>query len=177
MHSPTNSPTPSVSKTSGQRSLSYGTRKAQSSKPGATLAAEMTGDKSQESSKSAAAKSTQMRSAQALSFWSMYSSVAAHVNPTRFITVADLACAVATVLAIAVLILSLTMFVDKVPGSGTKNVVVRCRFGRVLGLSYTVFGHTDVYAFLGVPYAHPPVGEMRFRRSFTDFDVARVCFL
>ncbi|KAH8026861.1 hypothetical protein HPB51_026196 [Rhipicephalus microplus] len=162
MHSPTNSPTPSVSKTSGQRSLSYGTRKAQSSKPGATLAAEMTGDKSQESSKSAAAKSTQMRSAQALSFWSM-----------RFITVADLACAVATVLAIAVLILSLTIFVDKVPGSGTKNVVVRCRFGRVLGLSYTVFGHTDVYAFLGVPYAHPPLGEMRFRRSFTDFDVAR----
>ncbi|KAL1438327.1 hypothetical protein MTO96_048396 [Rhipicephalus appendiculatus] len=158
---------------SGRRSHSHGTSTGHSAKPDATLGAEMASDRTQESTKSAAAKSTQMRSAQALSFWSMYSSVAAHVNPTRFITVADLACAVATVLAIAVLILSLTMFVDKTPGGGTKNVIVRGHFGRVLGLSYTVFGHTNVYAFLGVPYAHPPVGEMRFRRTFTHLDAGR----
>ncbi|XP_037505069.2 acetylcholinesterase-1-like [Rhipicephalus sanguineus] len=172
-HSPTRSRTLSVSKMSGQRPHYHGASKDHSPKPDAMLAAEMARDKSQESTKSTAVRSTQMRSAQALSFWSMYSSVAAHVNPTRFITVADLACAVATVLAIAVLILSLTMFVDKTPNGGTKNVVVRGHFGRVLGLSHTVFGHTNVYAFLGVPYAHPPLGELRFRRTFTDVDVGR----
>ncbi|XP_054930177.1 uncharacterized protein [Dermacentor andersoni] len=140
-------------------------------------AAEVTRDKTQDSTKSTVAKSTQMRSAQAQSFWSMYSSVAAHINPTRYITVADLACAVATVLAIAVLILSLTMFVSRPPNSGVENVVVSGRFGRVQGLSHKVFGYMDVYAFLGVPYAHPPVGELRFRRTFTDYsvDVRRVC--
>ncbi|XP_049522381.1 acetylcholinesterase-1-like [Dermacentor silvarum] len=131
----------------------------------------MARDKSQESTKSTVAKSTQMRSAQALSFWSMYSSVAAHINPTRYITVADLACAVATVLAIAVLILSLTLFVSRPLDFGAKNVFVSGHFGRVQGLSHKVFGHTDVYAFLGVPYAHPPVGELRFRRTFTDYDI------
>ncbi|XP_075543331.1 uncharacterized protein LOC142577762 [Dermacentor variabilis] len=139
--------------------------------------AEVTRDKSQDSTKSTVAKSTQMPSAQAQSFWSMYSSVAAHINPTRYITVADLACAVATVLAIAVLILSLTMFVSR-PNPGVENVVVSGHFGRVQGLSHKVFGYMDVYAFLGVPYAHPPVGELRFRRTFTDYsvDVRRVCF-
>ncbi|KAL3219089.1 hypothetical protein MRX96_030682 [Rhipicephalus microplus] len=49
----------------------------------------------------------QMRSAQAPSFWSMYSSVAARVRPMQYFPVADLACAVATILATAVVIVSL----------------------------------------------------------------------
>ncbi|KAH6935914.1 hypothetical protein HPB50_011451 [Hyalomma asiaticum] len=172
MTSTTNSPRLSVSKMNGQQSRSPRSRKESSPILDVMLAAEMARDKSQDSTKSTAAKSTQMRSAQALSFWSMYSSVAAHINPTRFITVADLACAVATVLAIAVLILSLTMFVDRSPSGGSKNVLVKGSFGRVLGISHKVFGHTDVYAFLGVPYAHPPVGELRFRRTFTDYGIS-----
>ncbi|CAH1274063.1 BCHE [Branchiostoma lanceolatum] len=36
--------------------------------------------------------------------------------------------------------------------------------GRLVGLEQDVFG-TTVHAFLGVPFAHPPVGERRFRRA------------
>ncbi|KAH8026860.1 hypothetical protein HPB51_026195 [Rhipicephalus microplus] len=59
----------------------------------------------------------------------------------QYFPVADLACAVATILATAVVIVS-------------------------LGVGHKVLGHTDVYTFLGVPYAHPPLGEMRFRSTY-----------
>ncbi|XP_019641907.1 PREDICTED: cholinesterase 1-like [Branchiostoma belcheri] len=36
--------------------------------------------------------------------------------------------------------------------------------GRLVGLEQDVFG-TTVHAFLGIPYAHPPVGDGRFRRA------------
>ncbi|XP_066292298.1 cholinesterase 1-like [Branchiostoma lanceolatum] len=36
--------------------------------------------------------------------------------------------------------------------------------GRLVGLEQDVFG-TTVHAFLGIPFAHPPVGERRFRRA------------
>ncbi|KAH6935915.1 hypothetical protein HPB50_011452 [Hyalomma asiaticum] len=122
-------------------------------------------DISRESSKSAGA---QMRSAQAHSFWSMYSPVAVQVKPTRYFTVADLACAVATILATAVTILSLVVvFANQPPGRG-QQVIVSGRFGNVQGIGLKVLGHTDVYAFLGVPYARPPVGKLRFRRTYSD---------
>ncbi|KAH7969309.1 hypothetical protein HPB52_016598 [Rhipicephalus sanguineus] len=124
-------------------------------------------DLSRDSSKSVGA---QMRSAQALSFWSMYSSVAAHVRPTRYFTVADLACAVATILATAVVILSLVGVLTTQSVIREQKVFVSGRFGRVQGLSHKVLGHTDVYAFLGVPYAYPPLGELRFRRTYSTID-------
>ncbi|XP_066292299.1 acetylcholinesterase-like [Branchiostoma lanceolatum] len=36
--------------------------------------------------------------------------------------------------------------------------------GKLVGLEQDLFG-TTVHAFLGVPFAHPPVGERRFRRA------------
>ncbi|XP_035694714.1 cholinesterase 1-like [Branchiostoma floridae] len=36
--------------------------------------------------------------------------------------------------------------------------------GRLVGLEQDVFG-TTVHAFLGIPFAHPPVGNRRFRRA------------
>ncbi|XP_049522382.1 cholinesterase 1-like [Dermacentor silvarum] len=127
----------------------------------------MSTDISRDSSKSAGA---QMRSAQAHSFWSLYSPLAARLRPTRYFTGADLAGAVATILAIAVIILSLVVVTTKPPGGGEQQVLVSGHFGRVQGLSRKVLGHTDVYAFLGVPYAHPPLGELRFRRIFFEYD-------
>ncbi|CAH1274057.1 BCHE [Branchiostoma lanceolatum] len=38
--------------------------------------------------------------------------------------------------------------------------------GRLVGLEQDVFG-TTVHTFLGIPFAHPPVGERRFRREIT----------
>ncbi|KAL1438326.1 hypothetical protein MTO96_048395 [Rhipicephalus appendiculatus] len=129
-------------------------------------------DLSRDSSKSIG---VQMRSAQAHSFWSMYSSVAARVRPMRYFTVADLACAVATILATAVVILSLVGVLTTQPVAAEQKVFVSGFFGRVQGLRHKVLGHTDVYAFLGVPYAHPPLGEMRFRRTYStdDFTIGK----
>ncbi|XP_075543729.1 cholinesterase-like [Dermacentor variabilis] len=124
-------------------------------------------DISRDSSKSAGA---QMRSAQAHSFWSMYYPLAARIRPTRYFTVTDLAGAVATILATGVVILSLVMVTTDLPGDGVRQVLVSGHFGHVQGLSLKVLGHTDVYAFLGVPYAHPPLGERRFRRTFLEYD-------
>ncbi|KAH9373998.1 hypothetical protein HPB48_017777 [Haemaphysalis longicornis] len=86
--------------------------------------------------------------------------------------VTDLACAVVTILAIALLILSLSMLINKPEGETSREVVVRGHFGSVQGVRHTVLGHTDVYTFLGVPYAHPPLGDLRFRRSFLDSDTS-----
>ncbi|XP_065283016.1 acetylcholinesterase-1-like isoform X2 [Dermacentor albipictus] len=127
----------------------------------------MATDISRDSSKSAGAH---MRSAQAHSFWSMYYPLAARIKPTRYFTVTDLAGAVATILAAGVVILSLVMMTTDLPGDGVHQVLVSGPFGRVQGLSLKVLGHTDVYAFLGVPYAHPPLGELRFRRTFLEYD-------
>ncbi|CAG2104663.1 unnamed protein product, partial [Medioppia subpectinata] len=41
------------------------------------------------------------------------------------------------------------------------EVTVRTRSGQLSGRALDVFGQT-VYAFVGVPYASPPLGELRF---------------
>ncbi|XP_077516689.1 cholinesterase-like [Amblyomma americanum] len=136
---------------------------------GTTTSMENARERTMDSSKSTVAKSTQMPSAQALSFWSMYSSIAAHISSKRYITVSDLACAVATILAIAVLILSLKVFVDTLDRGSAQHIVVSGRFGNVMGRIHKVVGHTNVYAFLSVPYAEEPVAELRFRRTRTKY--------
>ncbi|XP_077520179.1 acetylcholinesterase-1-like [Amblyomma americanum] len=131
---------------------------------------EHTREKTPDSTKSVVAKTTHMRSAQALSFWSMYSNVAARVHPRGFISVADLVCALSTILAVAVLILSLNVVVGDTLNRRSTQVFVSGDFGHVHGLTHMVLGHTEVYAFLGVPYAQPPLEELRFRNTFINYN-------
>ncbi|CAG2107039.1 unnamed protein product, partial [Medioppia subpectinata] len=44
-----------------------------------------------------------------------------------------------------------------------KRPIVKTTSGAVEGKNLTVFGST-IYAFLGIPYAEPPVGDLRFAR-------------
>ena len=39
---------------------------------------------------------------------------------------------------------------------------VETPYGRIRGFDFTTFSGKEVEAFLGIPYAKPPVGELRF---------------
>lgn len=44
-----------------------------------------------------------------------------------------------------------------------KNLIIRTSSGLIEGKTLKVFGST-VYAFLGIPYAEPPIGDLRFAK-------------
>ena len=54
-----------------------------------------------------------------------------------------------------------------VHAQATRYLNVSTRSGKLRGFRETVLGH-DVDIFLGVPFARPPVGELRFRRPQTS---------
>lgn len=49
--------------------------------------------------------------------------------------------------------------------SGKRTSIRQTNFGQVRGLTEYVHGHKKVEKFLGVPYASPPVGKLRFVHS------------
>jgi hypothetical protein len=48
----------------------------------------------------------------------------------------------------------------------TKWPVVTTGTGDVQGFTMKTIGGRDIYAFEGIPFAEPPVGQLRFRVSF-----------
>lgn len=43
------------------------------------------------------------------------------------------------------------------------EVIVRIKTGKVKGYKITSSYHYEYYNFVGIPYAKPPVGELRFK--------------
>ncbi|CAN8008254.1 unnamed protein product, partial [Ixodes pacificus] len=77
----------------------------------------------------------------------------------------DLACAVATILIASIIILTSYLLLPPVKAEGPDGLImVSGPFGRVRGLALQASGRR-VYAFLGLPYAEPPVLERRFKRT------------
>lgn len=77
----------------------------------------------------------------------------------------DLACAVATILIASIIILTSYLLLPPVKAEGPDGlIVVSGPFGRVRGLALQASGRR-VYAFLGLPYAEPPLLERRFKRT------------
>ncbi|CAN7939064.1 unnamed protein product, partial [Ixodes hexagonus] len=83
----------------------------------------------------------------------------------RLISTSDLACAVATILIVSIVILTSYMLLP--PGKvelPKTPCTVSGPFGRVRGFALHASGR-KVYAFLGIPYAEPPVLDRRFKKS------------
>lgn len=81
-----------------------------------------------------------------------------------YITVTDLACALATMIATAVLLLTLFLLLAKSDPPRERRyrpIVVRGLFGRVRGIVVT--NPKVVFSFLGIPFAEPPLGRLRFK--------------
>ncbi|KAM7283946.1 cholinesterase [Ixodes scapularis] len=103
-------------------------------------------------------------SAQMDSFWSMWNSRTRNAASNSLRT-SDLACAVATILIASIIILTSYLLLPPVKAEGPDGrIVVSGPFGRVRGLALQASGRR-VYAFLGLPYAEPPVLERRFKRT------------
>ncbi|KAH6935019.1 hypothetical protein HPB50_002968 [Hyalomma asiaticum] len=102
------------------------------------------------------------------SLWSAYSSMVLHLNSTCFVSAADVACCLATVLVVGVLIVALAVLTDR-GSQDTRHrqteVVIRGPFGVLRGLALPVRGGDYAYTFLGVPFAPPMIDTMRFRPS------------
>ncbi|CAN7975867.1 unnamed protein product, partial [Ixodes persulcatus] len=81
------------------------------------------------------------------------------------LSTSDLACAVATILIASIIILTSYLLLSPVEAEGPDGLImVSGPFGRVRGLALQASGRR-VYAFLGLPYAEPPVLERRFKRT------------
>ena len=52
--------------------------------------------------------------------------------------------------------------------AGDENPIVTVKQGSLKGLKKTSAYNTPYYAFLGIPYAKPPVGDRRFKVSFVN---------
>lgn len=46
-----------------------------------------------------------------------------------------------------------------------EQLIVETRAGKVQGAQQRNFEGNDFYAFRGIPYAQPPIGELRFQVS------------
>lgn len=55
------------------------------------------------------------------------------------------------------------IFVCLVFGDDPKTVEIFIPNGAIVGEKYTVQGK-NIFRFLGIPYAQPPIGKLRFRR-------------
>ncbi|XP_077560429.1 acetylcholinesterase-1-like [Haemaphysalis longicornis] len=99
------------------------------------------------------------------SFWSMYGKKLADERRLRCLNfrhhkTACLACCVASILAAAVATLALLQLVS----TKQERIFVRMPFGLVRGLAVACEGR-PVHAFRGLPFARPPLGELRFQKA------------
>ena len=62
------------------------------------------------------------------------------------------------------LIVSLTIFVTKV--FAAFGPIVSTTTGQIEGTIEKSFFRRDFFSFRGIPFAEPPIGELRFRVSF-----------
>lgn len=76
-----------------------------------------------------------------------------------------IAVVILTVAFLATLIALLFTAIDLV--DSTNTLVTKTAFGEVCGKrEVTLFHEKPYYAFRGIPYARPPIGELRFRVGF-----------
>ena len=54
--------------------------------------------------------------------------------------------------------------------------VVKIASGPIRGTTYAYDDGKEASAFLGIPYAQPPIGELRFKASFLLFSFNTICF-
>lgn len=81
---------------------------------------------------------------------------------------ADVACALATILVVGVLIVALVVLTDRGSHDPRKQkieVVIRGPFGVLRGIVQPVTGRNFSYSFFGVPFAQPLSETKRFRPS------------
>ncbi|KAH7953429.1 hypothetical protein HPB49_008111 [Dermacentor silvarum] len=107
-------------------------------------------------------------SAQERSLWSAYSSIVLRLNSTCFVSAADVACGLATILVVGVLIVALIVLTDRGSPDSRKQkteVVIRGPFGVLRGILQPVTSRNFSYSFFGVPFAQPLSETKRFRPS------------
>ena len=62
-------------------------------------------------------------------------------------------------------VLLLSILIPTCSSQSESDLIVQTRSGRVRGIRMPVLDHSYVTAFLGIPFAEPPVGKRRFRRA------------
>ncbi|XP_077520195.1 acetylcholinesterase-like [Amblyomma americanum] len=105
-------------------------------------------------------------SAQMNSFWSMWAPNSRSLLPRgwRPMTPSDLACAVATILTLGIVVLASFLLFFSTDDPKRAQVTVSGAFGSVTGIGKLTAGR-HVYAFLGVPFGEPPLRGARFRKA------------
>ncbi|KAH6934837.1 hypothetical protein HPB50_001521 [Hyalomma asiaticum] len=115
---------------------------------------------------SAQINSAPIVSAQMNSFWSMWATQSRQLMPKGWhqLTASDLACAVATILSAAIVILTSLVLLSPAVPPMRAEVTVAGAFGSVTGFGLLAAGR-HVYAFLGVPFAEPLLDKARFQKA------------
>uniref|UniRef100_A0A3Q3IDL9 Carboxylic ester hydrolase n=1 Tax=Monopterus albus TaxID=43700 RepID=A0A3Q3IDL9_MONAL len=70
-----------------------------------------------------------------------------------------------SVLLLLATVLLLSLFIPTCSSQSEADFIVQTRIGRVRGIRLPVPDRSYVTAFLGIPFAEPPVGKRRFRRA------------
>lgn len=76
-------------------------------------------------------------------------------------------CLLFTILGISIAVLILTISLTEANAASkrlTATKVINTEYGKVRGkLESTLFGDKHYYAFRGIPFAQPPIGDLRFK--------------
>lgn len=53
---------------------------------------------------------------------------------------------------------------------GNDSIIVKTKSGEIEGIAeHTILDRREFYSFRGIPYAQPPIGELRFKVSSKNF--------